>query len=217
MKLDFSGRINTDYTKVSLTRSFKYKGGFISPKRLKNGNEKLHHCFVFDLPAVLSCPNCKGCKDSCYALQAQMQYPDVRVFRHTNLHLAVFNISKLKELICSQLQTSRTNIVRIHGSGDFFSQQYVDMWLEIIKMFPDKKFYAYTKAEKLFTFKKLSNFNLITSFIGGKLNYGDIDYCNSLKDRYNAFICPCGIDKTVKCGIDCNYCITNKKVCFLKH
>lgn len=217
MKLDFKGKVITDYTKVSPTRTFKYKGHYITLKRLKGGNQKLHNCLVFDLPAVLSCPNCSSCKKTCYALQAQMQYADVRVFRNTNFHLAVFNLDKLQNLIETQLQTSKTNIVRVHSSGDFFSQEYVNMWLNIISKFPQKQFYAYTKAEKIFKFKRLSNFNLITSFIKGKLNYGNIEYCEMLKSRYNAFICPCGIDKDIKCGIDCNYCVTNKKVCFLIH
>ena len=216
INLDFSSTV-TDYSKKSVTRTLEYVFGFITPKRLTNGNEKLHKVLVFDLPAVLSCPNCKDCKKTCYAVQAQEQYEDCRVFRNTNFYMAVCEKEKLQELIVAQLKRARTNVVRIHSSGDFFSQQYIDMWTAIMKQFPNKKFYAYTKVEKLFKFKKLSNFNLITSFINGKLNYGNIEYCNELKKHYNAFICPCGIDKKVKCGIDCNYCVTNKNVCFLQH
>ncbi len=215
--IDFKGAKGTDYSKLSLTRILKYKGHYISPKRLTNGNIKLHKTLIFDLPAVLSCPNCSACKSTCYAMQAQLQYADCRVFRNTNFHMAMFNLPLLKKLIVAQLETAVCNTVRIHSSGDFFSQAYVDMWESIIKLFPTKKFYAYTKAEKLFNFAKLSNFNLITSLIRGKLNYGGINYCNMLKSRYNAFICPCGINNTVKCGIDCTYCVTNKKVCFLIH
>jgi len=215
-KLDLTSTV-TDYSKSSMTRTLEYMGGFVNSKRLTNGNEKLHKVLVFDLPAVLSCPNCKDCKSSCYALQAQKQYADCRVFRNTNFHLAIFEIKKLQTLIEQQLKRAKINVVRIHSSGDFFSQEYIDMWTAIMKHFPNKKFYAYTKVEKLFKFKKLSNFNLITSFIGGKLNYGSIEYCNELKSHYNAFICPCGIDKDIKCGIDCNYCVTNKNVCFLQH
>jgi len=207
----------TDYSKSSATRTLKCKGGFITPKRLTNGNEKLHRVLVFDLPAILSCPNCKDCKKTCYAVQAQKQYADCRVFRNTNFYFATFETEKLQSLIVDQLKKAKINVVRIHSSGDFFSQKYIDMWTAIMKQFPNKKFYAYTKVEKLFKFKKLFNFNLITSFINGKLNYGNIEYCNELKKRYNAFICPCGIDKNVKCGIDCNYCVTNKNVCFLQH
>lgn len=217
MKLSFEGSANVDYSEVSLTRTFKYKGHFIAQKRLKNGNGKLHKMLVFDLPAILSCPNCSSCKNTCYALQSQLQYADCRVFRNTNFHFATFNLDKLQSLIELQLQTTIVKVVRIHGSGDFFSQEYVNMWLEVISKFPHINFYAYTKAEKIFTFAKLSNFNLITSLINGKLNYGSQKYCHMLKSRYNAFICPCGINKEVKCGIDCTYCVKGKKVCFLKH
>ena len=36
--------------------------------------------------------------------------------------------------------------VRIHQSGDFFSQAYFDSWVLVAQAYPDKKFYGYTKA-----------------------------------------------------------------------
>lgn len=35
--------------------------------------------------------------------------------------------------------------VRIHDSGDFFADWYVDLWVQIADRFPDVLFYAYTK------------------------------------------------------------------------
>jgi len=220
VKLTFIGAKDTNYFESSMTRTLKYKGGFITPKRLTNDNGKLHGILTFDLPAVLSCPNCASCKSTCYALQAQMQYPDTRVFRLTNFHLATFNLNKLQTLIEAQLSGTSIKVVRLHSSGDFFSQKYIDMWANIISKFPKKRFYTYSKVKKMFDFSyitSLTNFNLITSFISGFLNYGDMEHCQTLKKRFKAFICPCGIDKTAKCGINCNYCVKNKKVCFLQH
>ena len=37
-------------------------------------------------------------------------------------------------------------VVRIHVSGDFFSQSYFDAWLEVARQRPNTRFYAYTKA-----------------------------------------------------------------------
>lgn len=216
-ELIFAGKINTDYKSQSFTRKYSYMNNYITPKRLTSGNGKLHKMLVFDLPAVLSCNNCASCKNTCYAIQQQLQYSDCRVFRNTNFHMANFNLNELQSLIEAQLQSTKLKVVRIHSSGDFFSQQYIDMWIKVISKFKDINFYAYTKVEKMYKFKKLANFNLITSLIEGKLNYGSLEYCNKLKDKYNAFICPCGINKDIKCGIDCNYCVTNKKVCFLQH
>jgi len=38
--------------------------------------------------------------------------------------------------------------IRIHASGDFFNQQYFDMWIDIAKANPDVEFWAYTKSLK---------------------------------------------------------------------
>jgi len=38
--------------------------------------------------------------------------------------------------------------VRIHASGDFFNQEYFDMWLDIAKENPTVEFWAYTKSLK---------------------------------------------------------------------
>lgn len=38
------------------------------------------------------------------------------------------------------------NAVRIHAAGDFFNQDYFDMWLNLCKEHPDVEFWAYTKS-----------------------------------------------------------------------
>jgi hypothetical protein len=39
--------------------------------------------------------------------------------------------------------------VRIHESGDFYNQAYVNKWVEIVKHFPNLQFLAYTKSNHL--------------------------------------------------------------------
>lgn len=60
-------------------------------------------------------------------------------------------------------------IVRIHVSGDFFSQTYFDAWLQVAKNNPSILFYAYTKALPLLV-KRLNdipnNFRLTASYGG---------------------------------------------------
>jgi hypothetical protein len=58
--------------------------------------------------------------------------------------------------------------IRVHDSGDFYNQEYVDKWADIARANPDKKFYAYTKSLHL-DLKKLhniTNFHVIQS-VGG--------------------------------------------------
>lgn len=190
-------------------------------KVLQAGNKKLSRdILIFNLPPGKSCLNCKECYKTCYARKAYRQYPNVKISWNYNLELAKNDPDKLFNSIVNQLKSTKKNIIRIHSSGDFFSQGYIDLWEKIIKNFPNKKFYVYTKVNKLLDFsniRKLNNFNLIKSFIDGHLNYGSIDYCNKLVKNHGAFLCPATKGKGIRCGQDCNYCINNSRPVFIEH
>jgi len=67
---------------------------------------------------------------------------------------------------------------------------------------------------------KNANFNLIPSLIDDKvLNFGSVEYCENLKQKYGTFICPvvASNHKDFKCGRECSYCVTKKNVCFVEH
>jgi ferredoxin len=209
-----------DYSKQTDVRSLLYAEMYINSDRLVKGNSKLHNILIFDLPSVKTCLNCDDCKDKCYAKKAEVQYADTEIYRQTNYHLFLNKPELLKQLIVEQLTNTKMSVVRIHSSGDFFSQSYIDFWNDIIAMFPSIQFYVYTKVDSILDFtaiKQNSNFNLISSFINGKLNFGSIDYCNELKAEHKAFICPVTSGKDIKCGLQCKYCITKNNVCFVEH
>ena len=172
-------------------------------KLIQKGNAKLHNCYMFNLPATKAvCGRiCKGC----YAVGEQKRYPTVlpaRESRYTESLKDDF-VSKLhSELKALRL---RPKYFRIHASGEFYSQSYVDRWIAIVKTNPDIIFYAYTKRMTHFDFAELQkqpNMVLIDSFHYGRLNYGAISEAPT-----GAFICP-SHDKTVKCGETCTYCMT---------
>ena len=214
---------NLDYTNPSNLRTYNFEGYYIDSNRLVKGNMKLYNILIFDMPAVETCLNCEDCKDKCYALKASRLYPFVSIFRKTNL--ALFNTRRLelKRLIIEQLETTKIDTIRIHSSGDFFSQEYISFWKDIIKLFPNKKFYCYTKVRNIFDFSELdclTNMNIIDSVINDiHLNFGSIGYCETLKEKYNSFICPAtkNKDTKVRCGLNCSYCVTEKNVCFVEH
>lgn len=188
-------------------------------ERLKLGNTKLHQVLIFDLPAIKSCLNSSLCGKSCYALKAQRMYPNVSKWRDDNLQLAKNHPRALLAMIHIQLTKTKYKVCRIHSSGDFFNQDYVDMWYEIVKRFPKINFYAYTKVDKILDFSKLKslkNFNLIPSLINGKLNFGPKAYVDQLVIDEGAFLCPAH-DKKIKCNLHCNYCVSNNKPVFVQH
>lgn len=195
---------------------------FVPKARMTKGNSKLVNILIFDVPAVKTCLNCSSCASTCYALKAQIQYKNTRTFREVNLELFKNDRTWLKQNIIDSLSRTKLTTVRLHSSGDFFSQDYIDFWSDIIALFPKINFYAYTKVEKVLNFDNIQshkNFNLILSFVDGNLNYGSREYCEGLKDKYNSFICPASgaKDSTTLCGRECTYCVTQKNVVFPIH
>lgn len=197
----------------------------IKKHRLTRGNYKLHKVLIFDLPpgeegsCSVTCPGC-------YAFKAQRQYPNVRKWREQNFILAKYYPEVLEKLLNDQLSRTRYNVVRIHSSGDFFSEEYIKLWYKVIENNPHLNFYAYTKVDEIFSFENPpKNFNLISSWvkIGDKkyLNYGSLYYLMKIKAMAPEYeICPATDPRykgKVKCNRDCNYCINNNKILFVKH
>lgn len=153
------------------------------------GNAKLSKdIYTFSLPAGHSCPFAFECKASadrstgkikdgkdqvfrCFAASQEALYTNTRTARWHNYDLLrkLKTVDKMSTLIVDSLPL-KANIVRVHVSGDFFSQVYFDAWMAVARIFSKKKFYAYTKSipywlERRDTIPK--NFNL-TSSKGGK-------------------------------------------------
>lgn len=141
------------------------------------GNEKLKKLDTvsFNLPAYESadgfkvCPKAGACATVCYARQGRYLMPNVAVAREANLKVVRGDLSRFKALALSDLKGIKNKIVRIHDSGDFFSQPYMNAWFWIAAHFPEKKFYAYTKSLHLDWSGCPGNFQLIQS-VGGLLD-----------------------------------------------
>jgi len=139
-------------------------------KLLSRGNHKLPKTTaIFNLPAVMTCPrSTPECRKYCYARKAERMYPQVLPFRLTNL--ALTKSSAFVTDVSKELKNSRTvDTVRIHESGDFYDQKYLDKWITIAKTFPKLVFYAYTKSFHLDFSKRPSNFIVIFSDDRNKL------------------------------------------------
>ena len=187
-------------------------------KLFAKGNYKLDKSVgIFSLPPVITCVNCATCKNTCYARQQFNQYTSTRrawTYNH--------ELSKTKEFYfkaCEQLQQKGSkDIIRLHSSGDFYDNEYIDKWYNIIKDNPNKMFYTYTKnyanAKRL---NELPNCNVINSFIHGYRNYGTTEYCELLKQKFGAYVCTLDVHKDMKCMRDCKVCLTHDKVAIVIH
>jgi hypothetical protein len=204
----------------------KYKGVDVKDIPLEDlwmtmskGNLKLSKKIkIFNLPAGRSCPAMDKCYKNCYAKKAERQYPAVRASRERNFRLAKENTQMLKGMILKDLKDG--DVVRIHESGDMFNQAYIDMWADIAKERPNVMFYTYTKTEHLFDFSKLKslpNFNVVSSLIAGKVNFGPEEEIQVRAKELGLPICPCKKGNKVICGEDCKICQTQSQVLFIQH
>lgn len=198
---------------------------------LSNGNRKVK-ATIFNLPAIKTCKKCLDCHKYCYARKAEKLYKEVLPCRERN-----FEATKQEGFVVNMvvaLSRKRSNIVRIHESGDFYSEKYIRDWFTIIGWFPGKRFYAYTKRNDLFTAEilkdKPENLTLILSIDGvfffdiEKIKYERIfpmyNGFNKIAIVHETFTnCPAIKDKSVMCGKDCTKCIDGKEKCiiFKKH
>lgn len=138
---------------------------------ISKNNAKLNHP-IFSLPAGYTCPFADVCKSfahkdgkdfassgkkikdhgdiRCYAASSEVAYPNVRSSRWRNFDLLQKfkgDVNGMSDLINKSIQNfGSMSLFRIHESGDFYSQEYFDAWLNAIKKHPNIKFYAYTKA-----------------------------------------------------------------------
>jgi len=117
------------------------------------GNTKLGKIPQFNLAPKLSCQNSKYCsgvfegrKFECYAIKAWRQYADTRKAWTKNIKLCHTRLSLVEDELRQYFDRSRPKWFRIHSAGDFFSQEYLDMWLRLATTYQDIKFLAFTKA-----------------------------------------------------------------------
>lgn len=127
------------------------------------GNKKIpRSTAIFNIPRLLTCPWATPmCRKVCYAKKAERRFFFRCLPQRTrNLHLT--QRKDFVEIISQELQKLNKNRVRVHESGDFYSQEYLDKWFEIMNRFPYITFIAYSKAMLDFS-KKPNNFILLFS------------------------------------------------------
>jgi hypothetical protein len=97
------------------------------------------------------CPNAGICAKLCYARNGTYTFPAVRAAHERNLRLVLDHLAVWERWMLDELRhRCRGKHVRIHDSGDFFSDAYLEAWLRIMRLSPWATFYAYTKEVSRF-------------------------------------------------------------------
>jgi hypothetical protein len=177
----------------------------LKPK-FSNGNSKTGvGVFIFNLPAQSTCiGSTPMCRSKCYAMKAQRKYPATRDQRDHNMACALSNefVDDVVELLnLNKFQT----FVRIHESGDFYSQEYLDKWIQIARKCKTKRFLAFTKSTNL-DFSKLPE-NLViyvskfpdSPDVPRELSKRPIAYAGTCTTRKNVLACSGTCSSCVEC------------------
>lgn len=151
---------------------------------LSKGNAKLvktsgeeYKVIGFGIPADMTivddsgysfntCPGATACRSVCYAKQGRYAMPNVMAARLNNLHESMKE-SFVEDMVKALTKARSYNVVRIHDSGDFYSQSYFDKWVAIAEALPQRIFYAYTKNHTLNMANKPDNLRIVRS-LGGR-------------------------------------------------
>lgn len=200
------------------------------------GNSKLaDNILIFDLPAIHTCMNCADCAATCYAMKAQRLYKATLNKRMINWFMAVHTPFQLMNTIVEQVANlpkrtdNRSWYVRIHSSGDFFSQQYITLWDSIVRdvnnIRQDIQFYFYTKVSHILDFSGLTghhNVNMVESILpDGRVNFASFEEVFEIAKETGVYVCPYRNphlnEELHRCGDTCTHCMHNKHVLFIKH
>ena len=94
-----------------------------------------------------TCPSAGICRHVCYARHGTYTWPTVKAKHQANLRFVLDDMPGWQQAMGDELgrKKFRGIWVRIHDSGDFFSDAYLLAWLRIIRARPETNFYAYTK------------------------------------------------------------------------
>jgi len=172
---------------------------------------------TFSLPAEKTCPSATTlCKKHCYAKKAERVYPNVLPSRERNLMDSKKDsfVYKMSDII-----KKRTSpYIRIHESGDFYNQIYLDKWFRICRLNPDKMFMVYTQRYDL-NFSHKPN-NLIVYWTiwpdskeipkdGLKAYVVDDKKLPKYKKQPKGFKCSKGKGNNITCD-KCLYCYKGK-------
>ena len=170
------------------------------------GNNKLSKDIaIFNIPASMAvCGRiCKGC----FAMKAQNLYPSVTPSREKKLEASMQ--ADFVQRATESIAILGTPYVRIHESGEFYSQEYVDSWAAIATALPDVQFLAYTKRLADWDFsalRALPNVIIINSLFGKSVNYSK----DLSKKPASASLCPTAFDKNIGCLKGCDLCYNAK-------
>lgn len=184
---------------------------FYNHKMIETGKRYGYKCASFDLQAGHTCPMANLCNSRvievngrrkvekrgefmCYAVKAEVQYPNVHNLRVNN-KVETLQPSFVDKII-DEIQRNKVTLLRIHSAGDFYDYSYFRKWLDVIVSLPDVLFFAYTKRAtfmKKYLDNPLDNFRMTYSLGGLEDAYAmkyNLPFCQVIVNGHNPYGLP---------------------------
>lgn len=180
------------------------KGGL--EVQISVGNKKMTNGFmIFNLPCRITCPGKTGmCSKYCYAAKREFNPRFGKAVHGRRIkNLAASKSNEFVDLMVTAIEKTHTKtgavLFRIHESGDFYDQAYLNKWLEIAKHFPNIQFLAFTKSFNL-DFSVPENMKIIWSI------WPDTDMAKVPTYGFKAYAGNCGHTSCYECPGQCDTC-----------
>jgi hypothetical protein len=140
--------------------------------------------FNFGIPAYksasgrLTCPMADECIKFCYARKGAYIWGNVKPAFESRYELTKSPL--FVEAMNKEILRVRADYVRVHDSGDYYSKEYLQKWIEIAIHNPNVRFYSYTNMIEMFLNTSLpDNYDIIFSDSGKQKSL-----INPLKHRH---------------------------------
>lgn len=155
---------------------------------------------AFGLPAgkAYACPGATTfCEKICYAGKLEKIYSGVKNVLVSNFEqllyadylngidgMAYLLSQMVREFVLDCEKKGAPKAFRIHWDGDFFSRDYAIAWAEVVRYFPDVKFWVYTRSFDIVDV--IAGIDNLTVYLSG--DPVNISTARSLADRFNVLV-----------------------------
>ena len=169
---------------------------------ISDGNSKMTFP-TWSLPSKKTCPGSTAtCRKQCYAHAAEVQYPRVLPCRLRNLK-ASRSKGFVVDMASAIKRRRKVTFFRIHESGDFYSQKYLNSWFDICRLLPKTRFLTFTKSYDLDYSKCPKNLVIMFSVFPdtdlSKVPSGPRAYAGAMSKRRRTIECPGNCDSCGMC------------------
>ncbi|WP_422923204.1 GP88 family protein [Singulisphaera sp. PoT] len=113
------------------------------------GNGKVGEAIhLWSIPALATCPGRTSvCSRGCYARQGRFLLPAVK--ERLGWCLEQSKLEEFAPSMIAEIKRRGALVVRVHVAGDFYSAEYAEKWLAVMKGCPRTRFYGYSRSWRI--------------------------------------------------------------------